>query len=166
MENDTEEKQVVLKPVAENMVKNFVLGSMGVGFIPIPIVDFLAVGGLQLGMLKKLSTLYGAEFSKSRAKNFISALVGSITPLIFAGPAASLIKLIPVVGWGLGAASMPIVSGASTYALGKVFVKHFESGGTFLNFEPGRMKKYYKEKFEEGKTVATDLKKEAAENPA
>jgi thiamine pyrophosphate-dependent acetolactate synthase large subunit-like protein len=53
-----------------------------------------------------------------------------------------------------------VLSGASTYALGEVFKKHFETGGTFLDFDPSRLKKFYQEKFEKGKTVATDLKKE------
>jgi len=38
---------------------------------------------------------------------------------------------------------MPIVAGAATYAIGKVFVRHFASGGTFLTFNPEKVKDYY-----------------------
>ena len=62
--------------------------------------------------------------------------------------------------------TMPVIAGASTYALGKVFKKHFEAGGTFLSFDSERMKKYYNEKFGEGKEVASELKKEAATKKA
>jgi len=52
------------------------------------------------------------------------------------------------------------LSGASSYALGEVFKKHFETGGTFLDFDTERLTKMYREKFEKGKKVAEDIKKE------
>ena len=55
---------------------------------------------------------------------------------------------------------MSVFSGASTYALGEVFREHFETGGTFLDFDPGRLKKYYQEKFEKGKKVAQEIREE------
>ena len=51
-------------------------------------------------------------------------------------------------------------SGASTYALGQVFKKHFAVGGTFLDFDTDRFQRYYDEQFEKGKTVAEDIQKE------
>jgi uncharacterized protein (DUF697 family) len=139
---------------------------MGIGLIPLPVIDFMALTALQLGMIRKLSNIYGFEFSKDLGKSFIGSLIGSGTPLLIFKPAASLIKLIPVVGQAVGMVTMPVIAGASTYALGKVFKKHFEAGGTFLSFDPERMKKYYKEKFGEGKEVASELKKEAATKKA
>ncbi|RJQ51929.1 MAG: DUF697 domain-containing protein [Desulfobacteraceae bacterium] len=149
-------------PVANNTIKNYLIGAMGVGLIPFPIVDFVAIAGIQLGMLKKLSDIYEVEFSKDMGKSIIGSLVGSATPFLILQPAASLIKVIPIVGWSIGMATMPIVAGASTYALGKVFKKHFETGGTLFNLDPERMKKYYEEKYTEGKKMAGELKKEAA----
>jgi hypothetical protein len=35
---------------------------------------------------------------------------------------------------------------------------HFESGGTFLDFSPGKVKKYYAEQFEKGKEFVSILK--------
>ncbi|MFH1490896.1 MAG: DUF697 domain-containing protein [Pseudomonadota bacterium] len=165
-EKSTEEILAEKNPVANNTIKSFLLGSMGVGFIPYPIIDFFALTALQIAMVKKLSGVYGVEFSHELGKSFIGSLVGSGTPMLMARPVASLIKLIPVVGQALGMVTMPILAGASTYALGKVFKKHFESGGTLFNFNPGRMKKYYEEKFEEGKGMASELKKEAATKKA
>ncbi|MDZ4746857.1 MAG: SHOCT domain-containing protein, partial [Saprospiraceae bacterium] len=43
---------------------------------------------------------------------------------------------------------------------GEVFKKHFETGGTFLDFDPKRLKKMYNEKFEKGKKVAEQIKRE------
>jgi len=164
MENEKgfEEKIKGQKPVANNMIKNHVLGAMGIGLIPFPLIDFLALTGFQLNMLRKLAHLYEFEFSKELGRSFISSLVGSVTPILLFKPAASLVKIVPVVGQSLGMVAMPGVAGASTYALGHVFVKHFESGGTFLGFDSERMRQYYAEKFEEGKKVVSDLKKEPA----
>jgi len=42
--------------------------------------------------------------------------------------------------------------------VGKVFMQHFASGGTFLNFNPDEVKEYYSQMFQEGKQVAADMK--------
>jgi len=55
---------------------------------------------------------------------------------------------------------MPVVSGAFTYAIGKVFIQHFASGETFLTFDPEKVRDYYTEMFEEGKKVAAEISKE------
>jgi hypothetical protein len=46
--------------------------------------------------------------------------------------------------------SYPVAAGASTYAVGKVFMLHFESGGTLLDFDPAKMKNYYRETYRKG----------------
>ena len=62
-----------------------------------------------------------------------------------------MIKFIPGIGSVIGGVTMAVLSGASSYALGEVFKKHFETGGTFLDFDMKRLKKMYNEKFEKGK---------------
>jgi hypothetical protein len=60
---------------------------------------------------------------------------------------------------------MPVISGASTYAIYKVFIQHFESGGTFLDLDPAKVKSYFAEQFTKGKKVAVDLKKDETASP-
>jgi uncharacterized protein (DUF697 family) len=129
---------------------------MGAGFIPIPIVDFFAVGAIQLDMIRQLSKVYDVNYKETEGKAVISALTGSGLARI----GARAVKFIPGVGSVLGGVTLAVLSGASTYALGEVFKKHFETGGTFLDFDPSRLKKYYDEKFEKGKQMAKDLEKE------
>jgi uncharacterized protein (DUF697 family) len=165
--NETNETLSIEKTLAaDNTIKNFILGSMGVGLIPLPVVDFAALTALQIGMLKKLSGIYNVTFSDDLGKSVIGSLVGSSASLLLLGPTASMIKWIPLVGLTVGVVTMPVTFGASTYALGKVFQRHFESGGTLLNFDTSRMKQYYREKFKEGKKVATEVKEEAAAGKA
>lgn len=168
MENEPPVKEISAEKnlMADNTIKNFLLGSMGIGLIPLPVIDFIGLTALQVALVKKLSKIYDVAFSKELGKSLICSLVGSATPMLLFKPAASLIKFIPIVGMTVGMVSMPALSGASTYALGKAFKKHFESGGTLLTFNPERMKKYYYEKFKEGKGVASGLKAEATAEKA
>lgn len=144
---------------AEATIKRNVLYSMGVGLIPIPLVDFAGVTAVQLNMINDLCRIYGTDFSRDRARSVLAALAGGLVPVSVAGGLASAIKIIPLVGWTLGAVTMPIVAGASTYAVGRVFVQHFESGGTFLTFNPETVRARFNAEFTQGKKVATELKR-------
>ena len=47
-------------------------------------------------------------------------------------------------------ASASAFGGATTYAVGKVFIQHFEMGGTLLNFNPDEVRKYFQEQYQQG----------------
>ena len=136
-----------------NTIKNHAFGAMGVGLIPLPAVDFVALIALQVNLLRKLSKFYGVPFSEEVGKKVVGALIGGYAPLALAMPAISLFKAIPMVGQSVGVLALPVLAGATTYALGKVFVQHFESGGTFLNFNPSAVREYYRQQLEEGKAI-------------
>ncbi|MFZ1703645.1 MAG: DUF697 domain-containing protein [Saprospiraceae bacterium] len=144
---------------ADIIIRNHMLWSMGAGFIPVPIADFFAVSAVQLDMIRQLCKLYGIDFKQTQGKAVITALTGSSLARL----GARAIKFIPGVGSILGGVSMAVLSGASTYALGEVFKKHFETGGTFLDFDVERLKKFYNEKFEKGKEVAEELRNKKAQ---
>jgi uncharacterized protein (DUF697 family) len=149
------EKKVTNRTVnANNIIKNHMIWSMGAGFIPVPFADFFAVSAIQLDMIRQLSKLYEVDFAQTKGKAFVTALTGSG----LAGLGARAIKIIPGVGSVIGGVTLAVLSGASSYALGEVFKKHFETGGTFLDFDPSRLKKYYDEKFEKGKVLAQEMK--------
>ena len=136
-------------------IKNYMWWSMGAGLVPVPLLDLIAVSGVQVKMLAELSKIYEVPFQESRGKVLIGSLVGSIAPAALSfGAAGSAIKAIPVVGAFAGAPAMVLFCGASAWALGKVFIQHFESGGTFLNFNPEQVKEYFKAQFEEGRAIA------------
>jgi uncharacterized protein (DUF697 family) len=140
---------------ADTIIRNHMIWSMGAGFIPVPVADFFAVSAVQLDMIRQLCNVYGVDFKQTQGKAVITALTGSSLARL----GARAIKLIPGVGSVLGGVSLAILSGASTYALGEVFKSHFETGGTILDFDVERLKKYYNEKFEKGKEVAEELHK-------
>lgn len=150
MEKNTRRNELV-----DSIVRNHMIWSMGAGVIPVPLVDFLAVGAIQIDMVRQISRAFDIDYKESEGKTLITALTGAG----LARMGASLIKSIPGIGSVLGGASSAVLSGASTFAVGQVFKKHFETGGTFLDFDLGRLKKYYDEQFEKGKGQATDIRK-------
>ncbi len=155
-----EEKIEVSKEELDKILRNHMYSAFGVGLIPLPLVDLLAVTGIQLNMVRKLAKAYDFPFSKEKIKNIISSLVGGAVPASVGPSVASLAKVVPIVGYSLGAVSMSVLSAASTYAIGKVFIRHFDSGGGFLTLNTDKVKEYYNEMFKKGKKVASDIEKE------
>ena len=156
----TETEELALKTV-----KKYVWWSGGAGLIPVPGLDLVAVSGVQLKMLADVSKIYGVPFEKNCGKAAAGSLLGFVVPhTLSCGFTGSVLKTIPLVGPLIGAPSMAFFSGAAAWALGNVFIQHFESGGTFLDFEPERVREYFKEKFAEGRSMMSA--KEKAEGPA
>ena len=143
---------------ANNIIKNHVIAVMGASLVPIPLFDLVALTGVQLKMLHSLSRLYGVPFSKDLGKSVIASLLGGIMPTSAAITLASFAKTVPGLGTATGMISVSVLGGATTYAIGSVFMQHFEAGGTLLDFEPKKMRDYFSQKLEEGKEVATKLK--------
>ena len=120
--------------LASHLVDRLSLWSGAAGLIPVPLVDMAAVGGVQLHMLRRLSQIYGVPFSENRGKSILTSLVGAVIPASAATTTASLMKGLPVIGTAIGVLTMPVVSAGATWVIGKVFIQHFASGGTLLDF--------------------------------
>jgi uncharacterized protein (DUF697 family) len=122
--------------VASKLVTRFALWSGVAGLVPFPGIDILAVGGLQLQLLRRLSQIYDVGFSENRGKALIASLAGSLIPASSGIGAASALKAVPLVGTLVSGFVMPVLSAGATYAIGKTFIQHFKSGGTLLDFNP------------------------------
>lgn len=134
---------------AQRLVNRHALYSAAAGLVPVPLVDMAATTGIQIKMLKNLADNYGIPFQADRGKSIIGALVGGVLPTRMAyGLSGSLIKAIPVVGGLLGMVTAPAFASASTYAIGKVFMTHFASGGTLLDFDPDKMRQHFVTEYE------------------
>jgi uncharacterized protein (DUF697 family) len=141
---------------AEKIVKTHVIWAIGAGFVPIPILDIAAVTLIQLDMLKQLCRLYEVDYLESKGKATLSTVTGST----FARIGASAIKAIPGIGTILGSVSMPILSGASTYAIAQAVILHFDSEGDLFNLNIETFKQVYKDHLQKGKEYASKLHKE------
>ena len=130
--------------VASKLVDRFAIWSGVAGLIPVPVVDVLAVGGLQVQMVRRLSQIYEVEFSENRGKALIGALAGTMIPATSGMGAASAMKAVPVLNILAAGFVMPVLSAGASYAIGKTFIQHFESGGTLLDFNPPDYKEFVK----------------------
>lgn len=97
-----------------------------VGFIPLPGFDVVAFGGLQLRMISELCAHYAVPFSSQLGRSIVAALIGTVAPARIA------MSVVPVLGFVTG----PTLGYAATWAIGRVFMRHFESGGTLSDFNP------------------------------
>lgn len=130
--------------LAMEKIRKFSLFSAGVGFIPIPLADWAAVSALQLKLVSDLSDVYGVEFRESRVSSILGSLVGGWAGTTAGYGLVHVVRALPVVGPILAGLTVPATAGASTYAVGKVFMQHFAAGGTLLDFDPDKMREYYK----------------------
>jgi predicted flap endonuclease-1-like 5' DNA nuclease len=130
--------------LARAVVQRHVHWAMGVGLIPIPLVDFLGIAGIQLRMLDELSTLYEIPFSAHTGKNVLAALLtGAGSVKLGLAVLCSVAKLLPFLGPATGYVTMPLMAGATTRAAGAVFILHFEAGGTLLDFDAPAMRRHF-----------------------
>lgn len=155
------------KKTLDAIIRRHVHGAIAVGLIPVPIVDFIGLTGVQLNMLKKIADEYHIPYQKKTVTSLISSLAGGALPSALTGPlAASVAKAVPLMGQTAGVVTMPILAGAATYAIGKVFVQHFASGGTFLTFDPDQVREHFEKMYHEGRKVAGEVEEEIAKEPA
>ncbi len=140
---------------ANKLVRNHSVISGVMGIVPIPPLAMAIILANNLKMLHKLSSTYDVKFSKNAGKAAISSFLGACGTVSISG------RLI----WGLGAAipiaapvfsllTMPAFGASTSYAIGNLFIQHFESGGTFLTFDPEKVKGHYAELFAEGEKLA------------
>jgi uncharacterized protein (DUF697 family) len=130
--------------LATEIVKRYSLYAGGAGLIPVPLVDFAAITAIELKMLAEISKVYAVPFEQDRVRTIVSSIVGgyAATKLGY-GAGGSLLKSVPVIGTLLGAVAVPGFAAGLTWAIGKVFITHFASGGTFLDFDPESVRTYY-----------------------
>ncbi|GAB6040672.1 hypothetical protein JCM17961_13460 [Endothiovibrio diazotrophicus] len=143
---------------ALNTVKSYVIASMAVGLVPVPVLDVAALIGIQMKMVHSLCNEYGVPFKEKVGRSIITSLIGGILPTVATVSLASVVKIIPGFGSLAGGASMSILGGALTYAVGRVFISHFEKNGTLDDLDPAQYREDLKSAVEEGKDVAAAAK--------
>ena len=130
------------------VVKKYSTWAGAAGLLPSPLLDFAATAAIQLKMVNELADICEVERADHRGKTAIGSLVGGSLPAsLGSGTIKNLVGFIPVVGNLAKIGIMPAFTAASTYAVGQVFMQHFASGGTFLNFDPDAVRDHYEEQY-------------------
>ncbi len=146
------------KSQADRLIQQYMGWSCAGGLVPLPLMDIAAITAAQIQLVRELSALYGVPFKDHLGRNVVASLVGGVgSAAAGRGIFCSLLKAVPVIGTIGGLISVPIVAGAATYALGQVFIEHFEHGGTLLDFNPKPMRTFFETKYKEGQKVAKEV---------
>ena len=132
---------------AEAAIREHVGYAVVASAIPVPIADVLAVTAVQLDLVRQLAGMYEAKYDETWGKATVAALTGASAARF----GASAIKAVPGVGWFVGATTQAALSGASTWAVGELFKRHFAAGGTPDTFDLTPMRESYRDWVERGK---------------
>lgn len=115
--------------------------------IPVNGIDMAALAAVEANLIINISAVYGEKLPKYAVSGVISTLLGTLVPMYSAQLTVPfLLKWIPF-GNLVGAATMAGFGAAATYAIGKVFVKHYEEGGTFGTFNASEASSQLKSEF-------------------
>lgn len=128
--------------------------SVAASVIPVPNLDLVGIAAVQANMVSDIARVYGSSLPKQAVKATVSVLLGTLAPVgatsIVVGSTA---KYLPGYGSLIGGLSLAGFAAASTYAIGKVFVGHFENGGTLADFDVKSVTAKLKEEFSKAKPV-------------
>lgn len=133
---------------AERMVKQFAMGSLSSLLVPSLLAEWVLLPAIQLTLIHRLCAIYGQKFVINAAKAKIAIFLSWLVMLSASNPVGLALQHIPLIGSNWQRISTALIGSASTYAIGKVFILHFEAGGTLLNLDPEKLRSYYVEQFE------------------
>lgn len=144
--------------VVNNIIKSHVIAGMTVSLVPVPLFDVAALVATQIKMLKSLCEHYHIPFDETNTKSLVIALLGGSLPFFSMVGLSSLSKFVPGVGSVVGSASLSVVAGGMTYAVGRIFSNHFMEGGTLEDFSPKQARVFLKQEIKDGEVFVRKLK--------
>lgn len=161
IKEQTEAAKATRQDAAKGVIRRSTYWALGIGLVPLPLVDLVALTAVQVKMLKEISDIYEVKFFEDKAKTIVGVLIAGLGGLsLTAMVARSLFRVVPVVGGLVAAVSLPVVAGAITTAVGNVFIMHFEAGGTLLDFDAKKMREYFRKEFDKAKDVVKNMQKQ------
>jgi uncharacterized protein (DUF697 family) len=142
---------LITRARAEEIIKNRSLLAAGLGIVPVPVFNCVSVMAVQIAMVQSITRLYNVEVKKSWIKNIIASVLGGLATTGLSGAAARSLGAAPLVGTSLAVLSAPALNGLTTYAIGYMFVRYFESPDGFLKTNVKALGGWFKEGFKEGR---------------
>lgn len=138
---ETPDKPIDREADAEKLIHRYMLLAGGVGILPSTILDIASLVGSQIALVSELASLYDIPFDRIRNRSGITSAVSAlVTQGLMSTKLLVAIKMVPIIGKVASFFFYPALASSITYAVGKVFQKHFARGGLVSDFNPGRMK--------------------------
>ncbi|MBO6783268.1 MAG: DUF697 domain-containing protein [Alphaproteobacteria bacterium] len=144
-----------LPAMVSDSINSHAIWAAATALIPIPMIEVLTNTTMQIHMISRLCDIYEVKFSEQAVKASIATFVGVVVPAGSIGTSAYFaVRAIPVVGPVVSLAVAPALSGAMTWAIGRVFAWHFERGGSLADFDADAAVDRFKREFEAGRRRA------------
>jgi uncharacterized protein (DUF697 family) len=122
------------------IVYRYMAASAGAALIPTAGLDVAALAGIHIALIKQLCEHYDVDFTEHTARNVLIGVAGSIVPgMVGTVVGRKILGMLPLSGAVFGWALMSAGSAAFSYAIGRLFIEHFEGGGTLLSFDHRRL---------------------------
>ncbi len=141
---------------AHGIIKTHIISSISVGMLPFPIIDGIVLVNVQLNLISRLADHYGVPFTRL-SRTMVTSLIAGSLPVLATVAGSSLLKLIPGFGYLAGNAALSTLAGGVTYATGKVFVDHFEAGGTLVDFCPEAFRRQFRSELARSRRAVEQL---------
>lgn len=152
--------EAVVSPCeVDAIIRKRVYCAIGLGLAPLPLVDLAGLLTIQMELVHALAAKYGVPYRADLTKTVLGSVLGSLLPVAAAPAFASLAKFIPFIGMTTSAVTMSVTGGAATYAIGRIFARHFASGGSLLDVDTAKMRESFKTNYQKGKDYVAKLRK-------
>ena len=148
---------------AQMVVRGNVIAAMAIGLVPVPVAGVIAVS---VRMVHGLSQIYDVPFSSEAARAALIAIIPSALPVAAMGVGGSFLKSIPGLGSIVGGGGVSLLSGAVVYALGQVFIRHYESGGALSDLNLDLARRQFRAALEEGRRVVPAIRERGQDGKA
>ena len=139
--------------LARHTVKSWSTWAATAGLIPMPGVDLAAIGGLQVKMIYELCKVYDVPYKKETVQSLLAGLAGSTLTVLASGYlSARLFRFVPYAGPVLSLVIQPGLAFASTFVLGHIFIRQFESGQSLVGLTAETVNSTYREQLAKTKS--------------
>jgi small GTP-binding protein len=105
----------------QRIVRRTSLTNALIALEPIPGLDIPLLLASHIRMVLRIASAYGHSMDVSHARELLTAMAGSLLSRYLS---MQLVKLVPVLGWGVSA----VLSGLTTWGMGQAAQAYFEAG--------------------------------------
>ena len=139
--------------LARHTVKSWSTWAATAGLIPVPGFDLAAIGSLQVKMIYELCKVYDIPYKKETVQSLLGGLAGSTLTVLASGYLSTrLFRFVPYAGPVLSLVIQPGLAFASTFVLGHIFIKQFESGQSLVGLTAETVNSTYREQLAKTKS--------------
>jgi len=103
--------------------------STGTGFVSMPLVSQIAISRFLVSMVTGLCHDFDAKVSNHMIKTAQASILGGAhSGWIAHYSTKHIYKFVPSISYAASIVARPIAAGAITYAIGRLFLHHLETG--------------------------------------